>query len=208
MDIIGIVILIVAVLGLIAAVIYLFMRSDFPHYECKTVDQYKGTKIRIWAEDEYLLNMYQSYVVAFAVNCVEAAWRELKLPNQDKVSKVLEEVGFLITTRQGFQKWSGQPYGKVASVQSWTKDKIYSKNIPLIVVHEGTLDRLKTSTGTSLPKGQPVIHETIHAVLQMVTKSADFYHENDDIWAKIDDDKSQLEEVAENLFAKGKGVVW
>lgn len=193
---IGYVILALAVAGLIAAVIFMFVKSDFPPYKHKKEGMYGSTKAIIWAENGHLLNQYNAHLIAKAAWCVAEAWRKQGLPHADKAKDLMKDVACLITTKEGFQRWGFYQWQVVASVQLWTKDKIYSKSIPMMVVHEGTVDRLSFS---KTPEMQPMIHEMIHAVMDKVRRDADHDHEDDTIWAK-QDDVQQLEEFAQELY--------
>lgn len=196
---IGIIILVITVLALIAGAVFMFLKSDFPHYPDRKEGVFRTTKARIWAQNSLLLGEYDAKDVAKAAYCVGEAWAHMDMPEPQKVREILSDVGVLITTREGFARWGFYAYNIVASVQIWTKDKFYSKNIPLAVVHEGTINRLKTSTGSALPNGQPLIHEMIHAVLDKMNNSADHRHADTRYWNRVDD-QIALEETAQDFY--------
>jgi hypothetical protein len=184
--IIGWIILAVAVLGLLAALIYMFVRSGFPPYKFKTEGKFDFVKSRLWAQDEVCnKKLPRAYDVARAAWAVNKAWGELGLPEQELVKNTLREVGFLLVTDQDFHRWSGLKVDNIASVSVWTKDKIYSRNIPVCAVKLSTILDNESRTGNSLDGGQPMIHEMIHAVAERVYRDFDRYHKDDVLWKQI-----------------------
>lgn len=200
---IGYIILAVSVLALIAALVFIFIKSSLPPYKDKKSGSFGGFKATVWAQNSDLLSKYDANDVAKAAYALASVWSfKSKLAHPEKATSTLKEVGVLLTTKEGFQRWGYFSPSIVASVQLWTKDKIYNKRFPLIVVHEGTLDRMLSSTGNAMNRGQPVIHELIHAVMDEVYKSADAKHIDEDVWENTKDDRLQVEEEAMKVYQK------
>lgn len=197
----GYIILAVALVSIIACLLFIFLKSSYPRFKHKKSGEFRGFSATIWAENKELLDKCDANKAAKAAYALATSWRYMNFPDPDKADNLLKKTGVLVLTKETFPKWGYYPADVVSSVQLWTKNKIFDKRIPLVAMHEGTISRLSSATGESMPGGQPVIHELLHAVLDDVAKNTDYRHTDNKFWARSDD-KIQLEEEASYLFRK------
>lgn len=179
MPIEAIIILVVTLLALLAGVIYLFVRSDFPKFKFYKEGVYNNVKARIWAENEDILALIDEKTVAKAAWSVQAAWNSLGIHGGIIARNTMTEVALIATTDKTFPKWGYYESTAVGAVQIWIKNRIFDKNIPASVLHETKL----RSRGDA--ESAYSIHEYIHACAHKALGNEDRLHQNEELWGAL-----------------------
>lgn len=179
MPIEALIILVVSLLALLAGVIYLFVRSDFPKFKFYKEGFYNNVKARIWAENEDILALIDEKSVAKAAWSVQAAWNSLGLRNIPAARTAMSEVALIATTDVTFPKWGYYEATRVGGVQIWIKNRIFDRNIPACVLHETKL-RSREDAESAYS-----IHEYIHACAHKALGNEDRLHQNEELWGAV-----------------------
>lgn len=185
METVGIVILVITALALIAGIVFIFVHSELPKYKFKKEAKNDTNRVRIFAETKELLDRYNENDILKLMNLFTEVLKETAL-DYTKSKKCLSDVAILLTSREGFQRRAYWNYNMAASVMVWTRDKVYQKQIPMAIIHEGTLDKLQDLGGDPMFKGRPLVHEFLHSVFYVNNGGdVDASHSQKEYWGDL-----------------------